>query len=564
MLARVQSYLLQGIDALPCEVEVDHDRGAAASTSDGGTKATVVGLPDAAVKESIERVRSALTNCGYAFPLGRILINLAPADVKKEGPLYDLPIAVGLLIAQGVIRPAGGSKSGGTAGGRAAPGGQPNGARQPAISFQVETAPRPGAPRPAGATGSADGLDPRSFLFAGELALDGRLRPIRGAIALASLAKSRKARGIIVPSENAAEASIVPGVDALGVRTLTEVVGLLTGQIDAQPHPPIDVGTLLQTAAAPVDFADVRGQEAVKRAIIVAAAGSHNLLMLGPAGTGKTMMARALPGVLPPLTAAEAIEITRIYSAAGQLPPGQGLITIRPVRTPHHTASSPAVVGGGAVPKPGEISLAHHGVLFLDELPEFPRDVLETLRQPLEDHVVTIARSHSAVRFPASFMLVAAMNPTPKGDVPTDEVGKRAMDRYLSRLSGPLIDRIDLHVEAPAVPWKQLSSAPRGTSSAQMRQQVLGARRRQVERKGQGPTTPNARLTGRQLDALAPMDDAARTMLGQAMTELGLSARAYDKIRRVARTIADLDGADTLNSTHVGEAIQYRLLDRKV
>lgn len=283
--------------------------------------------------------------------------------------------------------------------------------------------------------------------------------------------------------------------------------------------------------------------------------------MLGPAGTGKSMMAKALPGVLPPLTPTEAIEITRIYSAAGSLPAGQGLITTRPVRAPHHTASTPAIVGGGAIPRPGEISLAHRGVLFLDELPEFPRIVLETLRQPMEDHVVTIARSHSAVRFPANFMLVAAMNPTPKGDMPTGEVGKRDMDRYLSRLSGPLLDRIDIHVEAPAVPWKSLSSAPTGTSTAQMREQVATARRRQVERQD---GVPNARLAGKQLDTLAPMDDPARSMLGQAMTEMGLSARAYDKIRRIARTIADLEGAEAVVSAHISEAVSYRLLDRKV
>lgn len=284
--------------------------------------------------------------------------------------------------------------------------------------------------------------------------------------------------------------------------------------------------------------------------------------MLGPAGTGKTMMAKALPGVLPPLTPEEAVEITRIYSAAGVLAPGQGLVTTRPVRSPHHTASPAAVVGGGAIPHPGEISLAHRGVLFLDELPEFPRAVLETLRQPLEDHVVTIARSHSAVRFPASFMLVAAMNPTPKGDLPPGEVGKRAMERYLERLSGPLLDRIDIHVEAPAVSWKELSSAPRGTSSTQMRDQVRGARERQIKRQGAG--IPNARLSGKQLDTLAVLDKPAHTLLGQAMGELGLSARAYDKIRRVSRTIADLEGNEAINSTHVGEAIQYRLLDRKI
>lgn len=274
------------------------------------------------------------------------------------------------------------------------------------------------------------------------------------------------------------------------------------------------------------------------------------------------MMAKALPGVLPPLTPAEAVEITRIYSAAGMLPPGAGLITSRPVRSPHHTASPPAIVGGGQVPRPGEISLAHRGVLFLDELPEFPRDVLETLRQPMEDHAVTIARSHASVRFPANFMLVAAMNPTPKGHLEAGEVGKRAMDRYLSRLSGPLLDRIDLHVEAPAVPFKELSSAPRGSSTAQMREEVLRARGVQSARQGAG--TPNSRLTGKQLDRFAELDDNSRAVLGQALTEMGLSARAYDKIRRVARTIADIAGCERVKIEHVLEAVQYRLLDRRV
>jgi magnesium chelatase family protein len=556
MLARVQSYLLQGIDALPCEVEVHVNPDV--QTDGNDPRATIVGLPDTGVKESIERVRAALTNSGFTFPSGRTLVNLAPADVRKEGPVYDLPIAVGMLLAQGLMA------------------GTSHATRRPGISSPFTTGTRSPAP-PSKTQGSStppllseDGIDPRQFLFAGELALDGRLRPIRGVLALAALAKAKSYRGVVVPHDNVAEASVVPGVEALGVHTLTEVVALLSGFLEPQPHPPLDITTALASASASVDFADVRGQEAVKRAITIAAAGSHNLVMLGPAGTGKTMMARALPGVLPPLTPEEAIEITRIYSAAGQLPAGQGLITVRPVRTPHHTASSAAIVGGGAIPKPGEISLAHRGVLFLDELPEFPRDVLETLRQPLEDHVVTIARSHSAVRFPANFMLVSAMNPTPKGDVPTDQVGKRAMDRYLAKLSGPLIDRIDIHVEAPAVPWNQLSGGlrdganapPRGTSSAQMREQVLAARDRQIKR--QGPTTPNSRLSGRQLDELARMTDDAKTILGQAMTELGLSARAYDKIRRVSRTIADLAGAEDLNSEHVGEAIQYRLLDRKV
>jgi magnesium chelatase family protein len=508
MIARVQSCLLQGIDALPCEIEVDLDLR-------GVEKQTIVGLPDAAVKESLERVRSALGNTGYPFPLGRCLINLAPADVRKEGPVYDLPIALGLLLAQGVLP-----------------------------------------------TRSEGGLDPRRCLVAGELALDGRVRPVKGAIAMAAMARDRGLSALICPKDNAGEAAVVGGVDVFGVRTLSEVMGLLSGEIEPEPEPAPDVEALLRSAEAPIDFAEVRGQEGVKRAIVVAAAGGHNLLMLGPAGTGKTMMAKALPGVLPALTVDEAIEITRIYSAAGAMRNGDCLITTRPVRTPHHTASSPAIVGGGIIPRAGEISLAHRGVLFLDELPEFGRHVLETLRQPMEDHVVTIARAHGSVKFPASFMLVAAMNPTPRGDVSPGEVGRREMEHYLGRLSGPLLDRIDIHVEAPAVPFKQLADLPRGTNSASMRERAASARARMAAR--QGPGLPNASLSGKQLDALAPMTERAFSLLGQAISGLGLSARAYDKIRRLSRTIADLDGQDRIEEPHVAEAVQYRLLDRRV
>ena len=505
MLARVASYLLKGIDAYRCEVEIDLD-------PVGMGREMIVGLPDAAVRESLERVRSAMGNTGYPMPMGRLLINLAPADVRKEGPLYDLPIAVGMLLAQGVLRQS-----------------------------------------------AAGGLDHRRLVFAGELALDGRLRPIKGVIAMAAMAREQHYLGVIVPKDNAVEAAVVEGIEVYGVRTLVEVVGLMTGQIDAEPEPMPDVNGLLAAAQCPVDFAEVRGQEAVKRAIVIAAAGGHNLLMLGPAGSGKTMMAKALPGVLPALSAAEALDITRIYSAAGKLEPGIGLVTVRPVRSPHHTASAPAIVGGGMIPGPGEISLAHHGVLFLDELPEFSRAVLETLRQPLEDHVVTIARANATVTFPANFMLIAALNPTPRGDMAPGEVGKREMDRYLSRISGPLLDRVDIHVEAPAVPWKELRGKPVGTSTAQMREQVDVARANQTKRQGD---TPNARLSGKQLDELAVMTDAAADMLGRALTEFGLSARAYDKIRRVSRTIADFDGIGTLDVEQISEAVQYRLLDR--
>ena len=542
MVPKIRSFLLQGIDAQVVEIEIDLDETQL-------QKEVVVGLPDAAVRESIERVRSAMGNSGYPMPAGRTLINLAPADVRKEGPMYDLPIAVGVLVGNGVIQPV----------------------RQPAqalvgagngTGFDSQGDARGGLPLDGpDFEDESVGLDPRRALIAGELALDGRIRPIRGVIAMVTLAKELGLDAVVVPAENAAEASVLEGIRVFGVSSLSQVVGLMNGSLDLEPYPTTDVDAMLSQSSAPIDFAEIKGQESVKRALVIAAAGQHNIVMLGPAGTGKTMMAKALPGIMPPLTPQEAIEVTRVYSSRGLLDASRGLVSSRPVRTPHHTASAPAIVGGGAVPQAGEISLAHHGILFLDEFPEFSRNVLETMRQPMEDHVVTIARSHGTVRFPASFMLVAAMNPTPKGDVSPGEVGLREMERYLARLSGPMLDRIDLHVEAPAVPWVELSKKATGTDTATMRKMVINARIRSRKRQGD---IPNARLKGRELDTIMVLDDAARVLLEQAMTQLGLSARAYDKIRRIALTIADIADCETVRAEHIGEAVQYRLLDRKL
>lgn len=505
MLAQVHSFVLRGIEAIRCEIEVDlADRGLA--------KTTTVGLPDASVKESIERVRSAVINAGFAFPMTRLLINLAPADLRKEGPVYDLPIAIGLLLANQSI----------------------------------------------------EGQAHRRLMFAGEVALDGRVRPIKGAISMAMLARKEGFDGIVLPADNAREAAAAAGTIAVyPADSLSTVVGFLNGSHEIEPQPDLDAEARIAEAAPAVDFAEVKGQETVKRALTIAAAGGHNALMLGPAGTGKTLCAKALPGILPPLSRDEAMQTTCIYSAAGQMAHGEALLTRRPFRSPHHTASAAALIGGGSIPRPGEVSLSHHGVLFLDELPEFSRTVLETLRQPLEDGVVTIARAHSSIRFPARFMLVAAMNPTPGGDFATDEASQREMDRYLSRISGPLVDRIDIHVEVPRVAYRELAGKADGTSTQQMREQVIAARERQAERNG-GSLKTNATLSGRQLDRLAPLDEQGQALLRAALTEMGLSARAYDKLRRVGRTIADLEGSQTVSANHIAEAVQYRLLDRKV
>lgn len=500
MLAKVQSFILIGIDPQRCEVEVD-------CRERGMDKTNVVGLPQAAVKESIERVRRAIINSGFAYAAHGALINLAPADVKKEGPSLDLPIAIGLLRATNFVQ----------------------------------------------------GDVHKDFLIAGELALDGRVRKIKGGLSLALLAKQKKFRGVILPEENAREAAVVDGIEVYPVSNLAQAVAFLNEQLPLEPYEldgqPYEASKLSQQ----YDFADVRGQEAVKRAITIAAAGSHNVIMVGPPGTGKTMLAQRIPGILPPLTRQESLETTSIYSALGLLPDGVALMDERPVRTPHHSATAQALIGGGTIPKPGEVSLAHHGILFLDELPEFSRYVLEMLRQPLEGGEVTIARVHGSIKFPARFMMVAAMNPTKSGYDSTDP---RAREKYLAKLSGPLLDRIDIHVEVPAVPYRELTGKQQGTSSATMRSQVERARAAQRSRFKNDTT--NARMDTRQLKAHGELSEPCLLLMKQAMDELGLSARAYDKVRRVARTIADIEGVESIDQNHLAEAIQYRLLDRRL
>lgn len=508
MLSRLYSVTLEGIDGILCEVEVD-------ISPSGLQKPMIVGLPDIAVKESIERVRSAIMNSGYKYPETMALINLAPADIKKAGPAFDLPIALGILACGGNF-----------------------------FSDKIN-----------------------DYVIAGELALDGRVRPINGALSMAMAAAREGYKNIIVPIENASEAAVVQDIEVFGVGTIAQAVGFLTDQLPIEPTV-VDIESLFhQSSSYDIDFSDVKSQESVKRALTIAAAGGHNVMMIGPPGTGKTMLSQRMATILPDLTLAESLETTRIYSAVGLLEKNKALIATRPVRTPHHTASGPSLVGGGTHPRPGELSLAHHGILFLDEFAEFPRNVLEMIRQPLEDGSVTISRAKGTLRFPARFILIAAMNPCPCGYFGSDHRRCKCtpgqIERYLAKISGPLMDRIDIHCDVAPVSFHSLRDTAPGTGSSQIREQVVMARQIQSSRFGKDGLMTNATMTHRDVQKYCKLDDMGQQILKHAMSEFGLSARAHDKICKVARTIADLEKSDMIRPEHLSEAIGYRKLDRK-
>ncbi|MFA5261184.1 MAG: YifB family Mg chelatase-like AAA ATPase [Candidatus Omnitrophota bacterium] len=507
MLAKISSYGISGMDAYPVMIEVDVGKGLPA--------AIIVGLPDNAVKESKERVRSAIKNSGFEFKPRRITINLSPGDIKKEGPSFDLAIAIGILAASGQI--------------------------------------------------PAERLE--RYVILGELSLDGRLRPVTGMLPIALAVSPQKSQGLIIPYENALHAALARTVPVYPARTLSEAVQFLSQPDAAMAFSPRPTAPSTKTQTFAVDFADVRGQFHAKRGLEVAAAGGHNCLMIGPPGSGKTMLAKRVPTILPEMNDAEKLEVTNIYSVLGKIPAGEGLLAQRPFRSPHHTISDAAMVGGGPVPKPGEITMAHNGVLFLDELPEFNRKVLETLRQPLEERTVTISRTARTIRFPAGFMLLASMNPCPCGYFtdPKKECrcAPQQVQKYHAKISGPLLDRIDIHLDVPALlPQELLSWSPPAETSADMKKRICRARAVQQQRLRKINLLTNAQMDHNHLKEFCPLDHAGQMLLKSAITELNLSARAHDKIVKVARTVSDLSGSERILPEHIAEAIQYRCLDR--
>lgn len=506
MLAKINSLGFEGIDGYSVVVELD--------ISNGVPSFDVVGLPGISVRESRERVRAAIKNSNYVFPIQRVTVNLAPADKRKEGAVYDLPIALGVLRATGVI----------------------NG-------------------------------DLTKSVFIGELSLDGSVRGINGAIAMLAAAVEENYERIYLPTDNANEVACVKGIEIIAVKSLGELIKTLNGEIDTIPIKKLDYKDLQARNAASVDFKYVKGQYMAKRALEIATAGAHNVLMIGPPGSGKTMMARALPGILPPLTFEESLDVTKIHSISGAIPSGGGLLVDRPFRSPHHTSSTVSLTGGGSKIKPGEISLAHFGVLFLDEFPEFQRPVLEALRQPLEDGVITVSRASGNAVFPSEVMLIASMNPCPCGHFGSQVneclCTQHQITRYLGKLSGPLLDRIDLQVEVEALPYSELNSSQLGESSKDIRDRVKKARQIQIERYKDDGILYNSQLKSKHKLRYCKLDDESEKIVKEYFNRLSLSARAHDRILKISRTIADLDNSENIQSKHIMEALQYRTLDRK-